>query len=133
MAAYYVGASDDDHENVYEPRVQPGDTILVHAGLYIGDQHHYNPRHQCAPDTLFDGTYYLTASGTPDKPIVIKAAGDGEVIFDGNGAATFFNLEAANYNCFEGLTIRNADVAFLAGRQAHCGLKRLHPQTFQAL
>ena len=114
MAAYYVGASDDDHENVYEPRVQPGDTILVHAGLYIGDQHHYNPATN-ALDTLFDGTYYLTASGTPDKPIVIKAAGDGEVIFDGNGAATFFNLEAANYNYFEGLTIRNADVAFLLG------------------
>ena len=26
----------------------------------------------------------LTASGTPDKPIVIKAAGDGEVVFDGD-------------------------------------------------
>ena len=26
-----------------------------------------------------DGTYYLTADGTPDMPIAIKAAGDGEV------------------------------------------------------
>ena len=29
--------------------------------------------------TTFEGTYYLTADGTPEKPIVIKAAGDGEV------------------------------------------------------
>jgi hypothetical protein len=113
MAAYYMGSSHDDHENVYEARVQPGDIILVHAGLYVGDQHHYNS--PMATGTLFDGTYYLTASGTPDKPIVIKAAGDGEVIFDGNGAATFFNLEAGNYNYFDGLTFRNADVVFLLG------------------
>ncbi|HVZ24183.1 MAG TPA: hypothetical protein VG871_24090, partial [Vicinamibacterales bacterium] len=65
--------------------------------------------------TEFDGTYYLTASGTADKPIVIKAAGDGEVIFDGDGAQNLFNVMAANYNYFEGLTIRNTNVAFLAG------------------
>lgn len=34
---------------------------------------------------VFDGTYYLTQSGTAEKPIVIKGAGDGEVIFDGDG------------------------------------------------
>ena len=62
-----------------------------------------------------DGTFFLTQSGTPDKPIVIKAAGDGEVIFDGDGAHNLFNVMAANYNYFEGLTIRNTDIAFLAG------------------
>jgi hypothetical protein len=35
---------------------------------------------------VFDGTYYLTQSGTPERPIAIKAAGDGEVVFDGDGA-----------------------------------------------
>jgi hypothetical protein len=119
MAAYYMGGIHDDYEDGFPSRVQPGDTILVHAGLYVGDQHHYMAGVPApgylALGTLFDGTYYLTASGTPDKPIVIKAAGDGEVIFDGNGAATFFNLEGANYNYFEGITVRNADVAFLIG------------------
>jgi hypothetical protein len=43
------------------------------------------------------------------------AAGDGEVIFDGDGAQNLFNVMAANYNYFEGLTIRNTNVAFLAG------------------
>ena len=58
------------------PRVQPGDVILVHAGLYVGDRFHYMngaPRPgYLALGNLFDGTYYLTQSGTPDKPIVIK-------------------------------------------------------------
>jgi hypothetical protein len=41
MAAYYMGSAHYDYENAYPPRVQPGDTILVHAGLYVGDRFHY--------------------------------------------------------------------------------------------
>jgi hypothetical protein len=121
-AAYYMDGTTDDHENIYEARVRPGDTILVHAGLYKGNQHRYwGAEHQNMGAGLFDGTYYLTASGTPDKPIAIKAAGDGEVIFDGNGAAVLFNLEGANYNYFEGITVRNTDVAFLLGHKNIAG------------
>ena len=65
--------------------------------------------------TTFDGAYLLTARGTADKPIVIRAAGDGEVIFDGDGAFRLFDVMAADYNIFEGLTIRNTEVAFWAG------------------
>jgi hypothetical protein len=119
MAAYYMGAAHFDYENAYPPRVQPGDVILIHKGVYIGDRFHYMngaPRPgYLALGTLFDGTYYLTASGTPDKPIVIKGAGDGEAIFDGAGAQTLFNLMGGNYNYFEGITIRNTNVAFLLG------------------
>jgi hypothetical protein len=119
MAAYYMGSAHYDHENAYPARVQPGDVIMVHAGLYVGDRFHYMngaPRPgYLALGNLFDGTYYLTQSGTPDKPIVIKGAGDGEVIFDGDGCQTFFNLMAANYNYFEGITVRNTNVAFLVG------------------
>jgi nitrous oxidase accessory protein NosD len=57
----------------------------------------------------------LTARGTADKPIVIRAAGDGEAIFDGDGAFRLFDVMAADYNIFEGLTIRNTEVAFWAG------------------
>lgn len=119
MSAYYMGTAHYDYENAYPPRVQPGDIILVHAGLYISDRFHYMvgqpaPGH-LALGTVFDGTYYLTQSGTPDKPIVIRGAGDGEAIFDGDGAQNLFNLMAANYNYFEGLTIRNTNVAFLTG------------------
>ena len=121
MEAYYQGAASSDFQGTYPPRVVPGDVLLVHAGVYMSDRVHYqnglpHPGYN-ALSTLFDGTYYLTASGTADKPIVIKAAGDGEVIFDGNGAQTFFNLEAANYNYFEGITFRNANLVFLLGQK----------------
>jgi hypothetical protein len=114
MAAYNTGASHSDNFNTYPARVQPGDVILVHAGLYQDDRGRYGGGGPggTAPS---DGTYYLTASGTPDRPIVIKAAGDGEAIFDGDGNFNLFNIQAANYNYFEGLTIRNTDLAFLAG------------------
>ena len=123
MEAYYTGAASSDFQGTYPARVKPGDTILVHAGIYKSDRFHYlnglpgqTPGY-LALSTLFDGTYYLTASGTEERPIAIKAAGDGEVIFDGDGAQTFFNLEAANYNYFEGMTFRNANLVFLLGQK----------------
>jgi hypothetical protein len=117
LAAYYIGADESDHANVFPPRVKPGDIILVHAGVYKDNRFVYGGFDKSVENygTSFDGTYYLTASGTPDKPIVIKAAGDGEVVFDGDGNDTLFNLEAANYNYFDGITIRNSNVGFLLG------------------
>jgi hypothetical protein len=111
LAAYYMGSSGADYFNSYPPRVQPGDTILVHAGIYKDDRYRYG-----GPlGTISSGTYFLTVSGTPEKPIVIKGAGDGEVVFDGDGAYNLFNVMAANYNYFEGLTIRNTELAFWGG------------------
>ena len=56
---------------VSERKVRAGDTILVHAGLYKGDRLQYS--HPLGLD--FDGTYVLTAKGTPERPIVIRARG----------------------------------------------------------
>lgn len=110
-AAYYGEGNTGDWWNVPEARVQAGDVILVHAGLYRGHRLTY-------ADTLaldFDGAYVFTQKGTAEKPIVIKAAGDGEVIFDGDGSYRLFDVMAADYHYFEGLTIRNTDNAFYAG------------------
>jgi hypothetical protein len=117
LAAYYEGADESDHSNVFPPRVKPGDTILVHAGTYKDQRFIYGGFDKTVEGygASFDGTYYLTASGTPDKPIVIKAAGDGEVVFDGDGNDTLFNMLAANYNYFDGINIRNTNVGFLLG------------------
>jgi len=117
LAAYYMGADESDHSNAFPPRVQPGDIVLVHAGTYKDNRFVYSgfDRTIAAYGTPFDGTYYLTQSGTPEKPIVIKSAGDGEVIFDGDGCQNLFNPMAANYNYFEGITVRNTNVAFLLG------------------
>jgi hypothetical protein len=71
--------------------------------------------------TPFDGTNFLTLKGTPEKPITIKAAGDGEVIFDGAGNHNVFEVMASAYHIFDGITVRNTDVAFLAGRKEEIG------------
>jgi len=119
LEAYYTGSAHSDNSNTFPPRVHPGDTILVHAGLYKDNRFRYGRGEGLG--TISDGTYFLTQTGTADKPIVIKAAGDGEVIFDGDGAHNLFNVMAANYNYFEGLTIRNTEIAFLAGRKNIAG------------
>jgi hypothetical protein len=82
---------------------EPGDTILVHPGLY-------------KTTYSYIATYILTRKGTPEKPIVIKNAPEaGDVIFDGDGCPVLFNVMGAHYNYFEGITIRNTDLGILAG------------------
>ena len=107
----YYGPGRGDWSVVRERKVRPGDIIEVHAGLYKADYSNYVDPLQMP----FHGTYVLTIDGTAEKPIVIRSAGDGEVIFDGNGAYRLFDVMAADYNYFEGLTIRNTDIAFFAG------------------
>ncbi|MGH9159061.1 MAG: hypothetical protein ACRD2X_03635 [Vicinamibacteraceae bacterium] len=121
LMAAYAGAGTGDWNVVFQRKVAPGDVILVHAGLYKGDRTNYvDPL-----STTFDGAYLLTAKGTAERPIVIRAAGDGEVIFDGDGAFRLFDVMAADYHIFEGLTIRNAEVAFWAGVKDVAGAKGL--------
>jgi len=116
LQAYY-GAGLGDWSVVWERRAQPGDTLLVHAGLYKPDRLNYvDP--MMAP---FDGSMSLALKGTPDRPITIKAAGDGEVIFDGDGNHRLFDVMASKYHIFDGLTIRNTDVGIFAGQKEVIG------------
>jgi hypothetical protein len=41
MAAYNTGANGADWVNSFQPRVKPGDIILVHAGTYREDRRRY--------------------------------------------------------------------------------------------
>lgn len=68
------GLGDGDTVTAGRPRVRPGDTILVHAGLYRYRAHLYTGDRNINATTPFEGMYYLTASGTAERPIVIKAA-----------------------------------------------------------
>jgi hypothetical protein len=116
LEAYY-GAGLGDWSVVWERRAKPGDTILLHAGLYRNDRLNYvDPL-----ATPFDGSMSLTLKGTAGMPITIKAAGDGEVIFDGAGNHCIFDVMASQHHIFEGLTIRNTNVAFLAGQKEVIG------------
>ncbi len=92
--------------------VEPGMTFLVHAGTYKGDRYGYR-------DDYFligFGTYHIAGlQGTTEKPIVIKPAGDGPVVFDGAGCFRLFDLRTARHLVFEGFTVRNTEFAIWLG------------------
>lgn len=116
MQAYY-GAGLGDWSVVWERRARPGDTILLHAGLYKPERWNYVDPMM----TPFDGTTYLTTKATREQPITIKAAGDGEVVFDGDGNHRLFDVMASAHHIFDGLTFRNTDVAIFAGQKEVLG------------
>jgi hypothetical protein len=92
--------------------LEPGDTLIVHAGIYKADRYAYRDKHFL----IGFGTYFLhDLKGAGDKPITIKSAGDGEVIFDGAGCWRLFDTRGARNVIFEGLTIRNTEIAFWLG------------------
>ncbi|HZO52684.1 MAG TPA: hypothetical protein VFB63_08205, partial [Bryobacteraceae bacterium] len=98
-------------------KAQPGDTILVHAGLYRPERLNYvDPL--SAP---FTGSMSLSLKGTAEKPITIKGAGDGEAIFDGAGNHKLFDVMATHHHIFEGLTFRNTEIALFAGEKEVMG------------
>jgi hypothetical protein len=116
LAAYY-GAGLGDWSVVWERRIQPGDTLLLHAGLYRPERLDYvDPM-----ATPFDGSMSLTLKGTAERPITIQSAGDGEVIIDGDNNHRLFDVMASQYHIFDGLTFRNTDVAIFAGQKEVLG------------
>ena len=117
LKAAYYGEGRGDWTAVRMTKAQPGDTILVHAGLYRPERFNYvDPL--SAP---FTGSWSLSLKGTAEKPITIKGAGDGEAIFDGAGNHKLFDVMASEYHIFEGLTFRNTEVAIFAGEKEVLG------------
>ena len=125
MCAYNYWCAGTDWATSGRPRVRPGDTILVHAGTYKYNRHEYTNNASVNRTVPLDGTYYLTADGTAEMPIAIRAAGDGPAIFDGAGNYALFDVRAADHAYFEGLTFRNSEIAILAGTQFIAGSKGL--------
>jgi hypothetical protein len=127
LEAYYMASLGGDWSRASPPRVRAGDIIKVHAGVYLSKHDHYsheiNSNFTTCCGTPWDGTYYLTQDGTAERPIAIVAAGDGEVIFDGDGNTVLFNLMGAQYHYFEGITIRNTDTAIEAGMKGIAGAR----------
>ena len=117
LKAAYYGEGRGDWTAVRMNKAQPGDTILIHAGLYRPDRLNYvDPL--SAP---FTGSWSLSLKGTAEKPITIKGAGDGEAIFDGAGNHKLFDVMATHHHIFEGLTFRNTEIALFAGEKEVMG------------
>jgi hypothetical protein len=91
---------------------KPGDTFLLHAGVY-------------------EGTFTVKKSGEPGKPIVWRGAGDGEAVIDGQGKEAKRpgrGISAGDVHdvWFENLTVRNADYALVGHRSARLVVRRCH-------
>ena len=91
----------------------PGDTLLVHRGVYPLSR-------PSDADYLDNHAFTLDLQGTAERPITIKAAGDGEVVFDGRGNYMLFDVQNAQHLILDGLTIRGADFAVYAGGTLPC-------------
>jgi hypothetical protein len=117
LKAAYYGEGRGDWTAVRMKKAQPGDTILIHAGLYRPERLNYvDPL--SAP---FTGSWSLSLKGTAERPITIKGAGDGEAIFDGGGNSKLFDVMASAHHIFEGLTFRNTEIAIFAGEKEVLG------------
>ncbi|MBM3786252.1 MAG: hypothetical protein FJW30_17980 [Acidobacteria bacterium] len=117
LKAAYYGEGRGDWTAVRQTKAQPGDTLLIHAGLYRPERYNYvDPL--SAP---FTGTWSLSLKGTAEKPITIKGAGDGEAIFDGGGNARLFDMMASHHHIVDGLTFRNTEIAIFAGEKEVLG------------
>lgn len=92
---------------------RPGGVMLLHAGAY-------------------EGTFEVTKSGQPGKPIVWQAAGDGEAVLgfaNRSDAAKGERVVAASGThdvWFEGLTIRNATYGVVANDAERVVVRRCH-------
>lgn len=86
---------------------RPGDVILLHKGVY-------------------KGTVEFHVRGTKEKPILFRAAGNGEVVIDGGGVdGNIIEAQEGNhFLAFEGLTIRNGRTAIKANGSNNLVVRR---------
>ena len=91
---------------------RPGCLLLLHQGVY-------------------EGTWVVSRSGEPGRPIIWRAAGDGETVIDGQGRAARRPERAiaasdAHDVWFEGLTIRRATWGLVAHMSQRLVIRRCH-------
>ena len=119
MAAYYLGSDRvGPLERDARRACSPATRSWCMPGVYKDDRFDYGGfdrtiaalRHALRRHVLPDAERHARqADRDQGAPATARS------IFDGDGAHNLFNLMAANYNYFEGITVRNTNVAFLLG------------------
>jgi hypothetical protein len=84
----------------------PGDLFLLHAGVYR------------------EGTWTIDRHGAPGRPIIYRAAGDGEVILDGGGRERLVSADRVQHVWLERLTLRGARYLFVGHSGSHFVIRR---------
>jgi hypothetical protein len=83
---------------------RPGDILRLHAGTYAG-------------------RFAAVLRGQADRPIVLRPAGDGQVVLQGEGhRADLLDLNGSRHVHLEHLTLRHARTAIRAGRRGEAGV-----------
>jgi hypothetical protein len=94
---------------------QPGTLFLLRTGTYVKDQ--------CP-----ENTWTITQSGAPGKPIIYRAAGDGDVLLDGGGdSKTPGRAVSANkikQVWFEGVIFQGREYAIVAHEGSNWVIRR---------
>lgn len=96
---------------IAEAAARPGDLFLLHAGVYAG-------------------TFSVNKSGEPGRPIIWRAAGDGEAILDGRSGGAIGRPERAvsatgvHDVWFERLSVRGADYGLVGHDSARVVIRR---------
>jgi len=112
-----AGTADDPFRGLdaAHAAARPGTLFLLHQGTYV--------RGRCDANT-----WTIATSGAPGRPIVYRAAGDGDAILDGGGdMETPGRLVSANgvrHVWFEGLTLQGRRYAIVAHKGSHWVLRR---------
>ena len=109
-----TGSADDPFLGLKtaEAAARPGDTVMVHAGIYKGE-------------------WEVRRDGEPGKPIVWKGAGDGEAVIDGQGDAKTrpertISASGRHDLHFENLVVRNAKWLAVFNRGKRIVLRGCH-------
>ena len=93
---------------VAQAHANAGAIFLLHAGVY-------------------DGTFTVTRSGEPGKPIVWRGAGDGEAVLDGQGTdGRVIAASEAHDVWFEQLGVRNGRWGLVAHNAARVVIRGCH-------
>jgi len=90
--------------------LRPGDLVLLHAGVHKSGE----------------AGIRISKSGTAEKPIVFRGAGDGEPIIDGGNVKMILDIRNVDHLFFEGLIIRNGNHTFRADGASWLTIRRCH-------
>ncbi len=83
----------------------PGTLFLIHAGVY-------------------EGTFDVHKGGEPGKPVIFRAAGDGEAVIEGQGKSNAISAANLHDVWFEGLTVRNGLKGLTASNSSRIVVRR---------